>query len=234
MSTKQAMDLVKNSRRSKKRKPGDGTLQRRFIFLMATSSYALASYFYIKNYKTSLPLYQQNTLIFFYAFYVLRTNVSNFYLRNENYFSWKAVIGLGLFIYPMLTFPLSLFCRPMEQTPTVRYMIPVALYLVGSVMHSSYEFTRFFFKKHVNKNKLYKLGLASVVRHPNYFADLLLYLGWSFMSNNPWNLLIPTYQFYHFYKKSIPELEAYLKAKYGDKEFARYRQDVKALIPFVL
>lgn len=233
-TTKQDKELLAKSRRSKKRTPGDGSIQRRLIVMAIQSFYVFLTYHHIKNYKTSLPLYQQNTIIFFYAFYIFRTSIGSFYLRIESYYGWAPVIFLGFIIFPLLTLPSTFFCYPMGPLAGIRYMISISLYLIGSIIHSSYEFTRFFFKKNVTKNKLYQSGLSSIVRHPNFFGDLLLYLGWTLMSNNVWNLIIPCYQFYYFYFQLIPELESYLKAKYGHKQFNIYAQNVKALIPFVI
>ena len=232
--TEKDQELIKNSRRSKKRKAGDGSIQRRLIFLAITTFYTFLTWFWINNYKTDLPKYQANTLVIFYAFYIIRTTIGNFYLRFDNYFGWAPVIILGLIIFPLLTLPPGLFPRPMPSKAGIKYMMSVFLYMVGSIMHSSYEFTRFFFKQNVNKGKLYKSGLSSLVRHPNFCGDLILYIGWMLLSNNIWTLLIPCYQFYYFYKQLIPELESYLRAKYGHKQFDDYAKDVKALIPFII
>ena len=83
-------------------------------------------------------------------------------------------------------------------------------------------------------HKLYRNGLAVVVRHPNYYGDLLIFSGWSLMSNNPWILGIPAFQFCYFYFVLIPKLDEYLKAKYGRKMYEDYEYHVKGLIPFLL
>ena len=73
--TEKDRELIKKSRRSKKRKVGDGSIQRRLIFLAITSFYTFLTWFWINNYKTDLPKYQANTLVIFYAFYILRTTI---------------------------------------------------------------------------------------------------------------------------------------------------------------
>ena len=236
MATKEAREILKKSRRSKKRQPGDGSLMRRFIFLTITSLLVTFTYYYIKTYKTSLPLYQQNTIIAFHAFYILRTNIGNFMTRLDAYYSWIGVVMLSVFIFPFITLPMTFFANPMEDTFGFKYLtfLSILLYMIGSVIHSSYEFTRFFFKQNVTKNKLYTSGLSAVVRHPNFFGDLLLFFGWAVVSNNFWCLLVPCYQFWHFYKTVIPELETYLRAKYGEVQYNKYAKDVKALIPLII
>jgi len=235
MPSRQDLDFVRNHRRSRKSQPGDGTYSRRIIFLVLISMYVLLTYFAVRYQKWELPRYQQDALIMFYAVYVLRTGVSNFYLRMSLYYSWKSLLLMGFGIFPMLTLPIAYCAEPfIEWNPGYLFWVSCSLYVIGSLIHSIYEFSRFDHKQSAKGHKLYRTGLAVIVRHPNYYGDLLIFLGWTLMSNNPYLLIIPVFQFWYFYFVLIPKLDEYLKAKYGRKMYEDYAYHVKGLIPFLM
>ena len=235
MSSKADAAFVKKSRRSRRSEPGDGSFNRRLMFLVLIASYAVFTYHYIRKRKTTLPRYQQSALIMFYAVYVLRTGVASFYLRMDRYYSWLGLIGLGLIMWPMLTFPMALFAEPfMEWNPGCLFWASCCLYTAGSLIHTVYEFTRFMHKQSAKGHKLYRNGLAVIVRHPNYYGDLLIFSGWALMTNNPWTLGIPAFQFFYFYFFLIPSHDEYLKAKYGRRMYEDYEYHVKGLVPFLM
>ena len=121
-----------------------------------------------------------------------------------------------------------------DYGPGYIFWFSCSLYVIGSLIHSVYEFSRFAHKQSAKGHKLYRGGFAVIVRHPNYYGDLLIYLGWALMSNNPWTLGIPAFQFCYFYFSLIPNLDEYLKAKYGRKMYEDYQYHVKGLIPFLM
>ena len=108
------------------------------------------------------------------------------------------------------------------------------LFLVGSTLNSFSEYQRKKWKKDPeNRGKLYRNGLFSISRHPNYFGDVLWVLGYAVLTGNFWCLIVPAVLFLFFWKVNIPMLEKYLTEKYGD-QMKEYRSKTKSLIPFVL
>ena len=125
MSSREDAEFVRRHRRSRKSEPGDGSITRRAMLLVLQLSYAVFAYFYIRNYKTTLPQYQQAALIMFYGVYVLRTGVASFSLRTSLYFAWISLIMLGMVIFPMLTFPMFIFAEPFMECSFSRLQHPV-------------------------------------------------------------------------------------------------------------
>lgn len=116
----------------------------------------------------------------------------------------------------------------------IRIGFGTILYIAGSIISTLSEYQRKLFKSDSNnKGKLYTDGLFSITRHPNYFADLLLFTGWMTITNNIKMLILPIGMYFGFRKQHIPEIESYLASKYSS-QWPDYEKNVKSLIPFVL
>ncbi|MCW1967144.1 MAG: isoprenylcysteine carboxylmethyltransferase family protein [Anaerolineae bacterium] len=84
------------------------------------------------------------------------------------------------------------------------------------------------YPKPINKGTLVRSGVYGIVRHPIYTAVILLGLGWALALNSGLALLGAVVIFLFFDSKARRE-EAWLLEKYPD--YARYRQQVKKLLP---
>ena len=112
-------------------------------------------------------------------------------------------------------------------------LLGIALFALGSYVNTAAEMQRKHFKaKPENKGRLYTEGLFGLVRHPNYFGDVLWALGWAVVAHNIWAFAIPMVAAAGFVFKFIPELSAYLADRYGE-QYEDWAQRTKRLIPFV-
>jgi protein-S-isoprenylcysteine O-methyltransferase Ste14 len=108
------------------------------------------------------------------------------------------------------------------------------LFLIGSTINSLCEYQRKQWKKDPDhRGKLYRSGLFSISRHPNYFGDVLWVLGYVVVTGNLWCLIVPAVLLLFFWKVNIPVQEKYLAEKYGD-QMKEYCSKTKSLVPFVL
>ncbi|MBN1931936.1 MAG: isoprenylcysteine carboxylmethyltransferase family protein, partial [Desulfobacterales bacterium] len=82
------------------------------------------------------------------------------------------------------------------------------------------------------EQQLVKLGVYSVVRHPLYFSGVLLLMGTNVYFGNSWSwlstLLVLVVTLYR-----IPIEEKQLASRFG-QEYADYKRQTKALIPWIL
>ena len=60
-----------------------------------------------------------------------------------------------------------------------------------------------------------------------------MFCGWYGFSKNYYTFLIPLAMFCNFHFAVIPEIENYLKKKYG-QQWEQYEKNVKSFIPFIL
>ncbi len=110
--------------------------------------------------------------------------------------------------------------------------IGVILYLFGSWMNSYAEYTRHVWKQRPgNSARLYTQGLFRYSRHPNYFGDLLLFLGLCLISGAWIAAVIPLLMLAGFVFVNIPMLDAHLHDRYG-AAFDSYASRTRKLIPF--
>jgi protein-S-isoprenylcysteine O-methyltransferase Ste14 len=75
-------------------------------------------------------------------------------------------------------------------------------------------------------------GFFRSTRHSNYFGDVILFSGVSFISGNLWTAIIRLPMLVLFVSIDIPMLDAHLRAHYG-AEFDVYARKTKKLIPFI-
>lgn len=73
-------------------------------------------------------------------------------------------------------------------------------------------------------------GIYSVVRHPLYLGNLLIWLGIALYFHHIWILLFSIFSFAVFYERIMFAEESFLREKYG-KEFEEWAYRTPALIP---
>ena len=96
-------------------------------------------------------------------------------------------------------------------------------------MHRHFSYTVHVLKNH----ELIKSGPYSIVRHPGYVGDTLLWIG-EFLITNSYMLLIANFYNVYVSLKRIPKEDNLLKEQFGD-DYDEYQRKVKyALIPFVI
>jgi protein-S-isoprenylcysteine O-methyltransferase Ste14 len=80
--------------------------------------------------------------------------------------------------------------------------------------------------------QLVRAGIYNFIRHPLYFAGLLLLTGTNIYFQNRWSWLVALAAFVITLYR-IPREERQLEARYG-QEYVVYKQNTKAIIPWIL
>jgi len=112
-------------------------------------------------------------------------------------------------------------------------LVAASLYVAGSGINSLAELQRYGFKEDpANQGRLFTAGLFSLVRHPNYFGDVVWLAGWALLTLNPWAFTLPALAALSFVFFFIPSLGAYLSERYGD-EYDDWSARTKKLIPLL-
>ncbi len=73
-------------------------------------------------------------------------------------------------------------------------------------------------------------GLYSIVRHPLYLGNFLMWLGIGMLTENIWFMLIFTLSYWVYYERIMFAEEAFLRGKFGDQYLA-WAGSVPAFIP---
>jgi len=140
--------------------------------------------------------------------------------------SFIALFEIGLLLVGGLLIPET------YQFSTIDYLF-LALFLFGSYLNTYSELQRKWWKNNVqNRGKVYTQGLFSHSMHINFFGDVVLFSGWSFMTHNLWTLGLPLLMLVSFIFFHIPALDSYLSSRYGEA-FDTYAKNTKKLIPFI-
>jgi len=141
--------------------------------------------------------------------------------------SWTEVLAEAGFIIPVSFLSLG-FTQP-HGTRIALYLW-FLLFLAGTGLNVGSEVQRHLFKRRsCNKGKLFVTGLFSVCRHPNYAGEILSFVGFAGVSGVWWNQWIPLAMGTGMIKWSVPELQFYLRQRYGEqweKYAARVTWDV--------
>lgn len=120
--------------------------------------------------------------------------------------------------------------------------IGLMISLLGIVIEGIADVQKFRFKqKPDNKGKLIKSGFWKHSRHPNYFGEMLMWIGIS-MSVIPYldglsylTLISPIYIVVLLrFVSGVPTIENRWEEKYGDDpEFQKYMQETNMIVPFI-
>lgn len=120
----------------------------------------------------------------------------------------------------------------------------ILLWLLGFGIESIADLQKRWFRENpVNKNMWISTGLWSISRHPNYFGEILLWLGISFISiqNFKWpktiliSLISPLFvAFLLIFVSGIQMLEKHADERFGNQEdYKKYKASTPVLIPFI-
>ncbi|KIY48362.1 hypothetical protein FISHEDRAFT_65603 [Fistulina hepatica ATCC 64428] len=99
-----------------------------------------------------------------------------------------------------------------------RQLVGAVLFATGIALEVLSEEMRKRFKAEpANKGKVHGTGLFRIVRHPNYLGYLLWRVGITLAAGSPRAALAMGLIQAGFFSLSIPELEAYMKKRYGEE-----------------
>ena len=112
-------------------------------------------------------------------------------------------------------------------------VLGLTLYVAGSLLNTASEFQRKTWKdRPENRGQLYTGGLFQYAIHINYFGAQMLFTGYAVITGSVWTVIVPLLMMAGFLFFNIPELDAYLKKRYGE-EFTAYAARTRKFVPFL-
>lgn len=127
------------------------------------------------------------------------------------------------------------------ETPYFSY-IGFGLWLIGLIIESVADYQKFSFKlKAENKDKFIQSGLWKYSRHPNYFGEILVWIGaylFVVLTLTPLQMAIgvlsPLFIILLLaFVSGLPQLESYADKKWGaDKGYQDYKKKTSILVPW--
>ncbi|XP_071957290.1 uncharacterized protein [Antedon mediterranea] len=148
----------------------------------------------------------------------------------------------AVWIFATLVPTLMLNAETKDKSLGVRDYIGWSIWLIGFLMETISDIQKTIFKKNPdNAGKFINTGLWSISRHPNYFGEIVLWIGlWLSASSvmTDWDyfsVLSPIFVWLLISKISgIPILERQGMTKWGeDPDYLIYIKKVPVLIPFI-
>ena len=181
----------------------------------------------------SSNVYRKYMLISCGWVYFLRVLLTMHVMLQRNV-AMEELFGVALIFYPVIHFSFGFkMCVDINQDFEYIDILFIALYIIGSFFNTYSEFQRKQFKKRAtSKGKLYTKGLFKLTRHPNYFGDSLLFLGWGLLTWKWWNIWTSLIMTVGFLFHHIPDLERYLKKRYS-QQWDQYQNEVAPFVPFI-
>jgi steroid 5-alpha reductase family enzyme len=112
--------------------------------------------------------------------------------------------------------PFYFMGRPAAGPPDCLDALALVAYGVGTGIHFAADSQKNRFKATPGtKGRLLDQGLWRYSRHPNYFGDFLVYVGWALFAANPWAWLSPAANLAQYAFDAIPKNEAWAAERYG-------------------
>ncbi|WP_062305703.1 methyltransferase family protein [Demequina subtropica] len=163
--------------------------------------------------------------------YLIRLLVTQ-YVMVKRPFPWPEALAVGPWVV-ILQLTMAWFGGTTEAPVDWVVWVGVGLYALGSWLNTWSEEQRRRFKKDpAHRGVLFTGGLFSVVMHPNYLGDTLLFTGFAMVAGGWWPLLAPAIMAASFAFGHIARLDAHLEEHYGDA-FRAYAARTRKFIPFV-
>jgi len=113
--------------------------------------------------------------------------------------------------------------------------VGVVIWTVGLFIESIADHQKFVFKLQ-NKKDFISSGVWKYSRHPNYFGEILCWVGIFVAVVEPWWILISPLSIYLILRfgTGIPQLEKKYDERYkDDKKYQEYKKNTALLIPFL-
>ena len=148
----------------------------------------------------------------------------------------------GLWVTFTLAAALVVFTSPLKKDLNWLAYIGIIFWLVGFTFESLADLQKNRFRvKPENKGKFIQTGLWSVSRHPNYFGEIVIWIGVAVIAlpilrDWQWVTLIsPLFVALLIIKISgIPKLEKYANTKWGgQQDYEEYKKNTPVLVPFI-
>ncbi|SEJ08759.1 methyltransferase family protein [Demequina mangrovi] len=154
------------------------------------------------------------------------------YVMVKRPFPWDEALAVGPWV-AILQLTMAWFGATTEAPVDWVVWAGVGLYVLGSWLNTWSEEQRRRFKKDpAHRGVLFTGGLFSLVIHPNYLGDVLLFTGFAMVAGGWWPLLAPVIMAAMFAFMHIPRLDAHLEDHYGDA-FRAYARRTRRFIPGV-
>lgn len=146
--------------------------------------------------------------------------------------SWFEGITVGL-LYGIMVTMFSVWGTQKSFTVDFWNLSGFAFFLAGSIINSFSDYQRHVWKKQAeNQGRLYTKGLFRYARHINFFGDSIMFVGFAMVTQNAMSFIPVIFIVLNFILLQIPQLDAYLKNKYGD-DFVKYAEKTKIFIPLI-
>jgi len=156
--------------------------------------------------------------------------------------TWQRRITFNeIFFEAFVILPVSLFSMKYRaETPGGSFALMVAgeiIFIVGTMIILGYESHRYIFKaKRENNGRLFMGGLSRILqtRHPNYFGEIISFIGFAMVSRYPFFALwVPVTMGLGLVFFSVKEIDHYLQIRYP-KEFTKFTEVAPySIIPLV-
>jgi steroid 5-alpha reductase family enzyme len=156
---------------------------------------------------------------------------TNLALRFLFFFEFQALLDLAL------SLPFLLACLDVRAPLGILEKLGAAIWLIGILGEATADAQLDAFKKHpASKGKTCRTGLWNYSRHPNYFFEWTIWLGYAiFALGSPWGwlgLFSPALILYFLLALTgIPATEAQALRSRGD-EYREYQRTTSAFIPW--
>jgi steroid 5-alpha reductase family enzyme len=156
---------------------------------------------------------------------------TNLPLRFLFFFEFQALLDL------LLSMPFLLACLDVRSPLGPLEKIGAAIWLIGMIGEATADAQLNAFKKHSsNRGKTCRAGLWNYSRHPNYFFEWIIWVGYAvFAIASPWGwlgLLSPALILYFLLRLTgIPATEAQALRSRGE-EYRQYQRTTSAFIPW--
>lgn len=141
------------------------------------------------------------------------------------------------FLIHLLALPFILaFMNPAHSISSWEFL-GIAIWLVGVVCEGNADQQlQTFLKKEGSQDKVCKVGLWKYSRHPNYFFEWVIWVGFGvFVLGSPWGVLgiYPPVLIYYLLTKvsGVPLAEKYSLEKRGEA-YERYQQETSVFFPW--
>lgn len=146
--------------------------------------------------------------------------------------SWFEGISVGI-LYGIMVAMFTIWGTQKSFKNEFIEIAGIVLYVIGSIVNSLSDFQRYKWKKHpMNQGKIYTKGLFRYAMHINFFGDSLMFVGFATVTQNAMSFIPVLFIIFNFILVQIPQLDDYLKNKYG-LDFELYAEKTKKFIPFI-
>lgn len=161
-------------------------------------------------------------------------------IKKDNFRFWMAWTLQGAWVFICLMPVLQVSQHPEDRKISTLDYVGIGLWIFGFLFEVIADYQKSQFRANPdNKNKFIDSGLWSISRHPNYFGEIVLWLGITlsaFSGTQSWIVFItPVFvAFLLIFVSGIPLLEQKADERFGlDEKYQDYKRSTPTLIPFI-